>query len=390
MIEWLIVGGGIHGTYISNVLTALVGISPDDIRILDPHGSLLSMWRHNTENCGMKFLRSPATHNIDLGIMSIHQFSKTDRGRPYSEFIPPYFRPSLDLFNRHCIHVIETRRLDDMRIQGRAVSLRRLGSAVAVETEAFSLKSRNIVLAIGLGEQPCWPDWAIGLRNDGARIFHLFDPSFFRRELKDLSHTVVVGGGISALQTALKLATENRGRITLVSRHPPRLSVYDFDPCWIGPKCLNPFYEHSHVRRRQIVDTARIRGSVPPEVYDAFQNAIQSGRLNVATTRKIDANLDSGGILLKLDSNQLRADQVILATGFLSTRPGGAFIRQAVAEFHLRCNPCGYPVIDKDLRWHDRIHVMGPLAELQLGPCARNIVGARNAGRLLTHYLKTR
>jgi hypothetical protein len=46
----------------------------------------------------------------------------------------------------------------------------------------------------------------------------------------------------------------------------------------------------------------------------------------------------------------------------------------------------GYPIVDKALRWHPRIHVTGPLAELELGPAARNIVGARmTAERLIAH-----
>ena len=41
---------------------------------------------------------------------------------------------------------------------------------------------------------------------------------------------------------------------------------------------------------------------------------------------------------------------------------------------------CGYPIVDSELRWHPRIYVSGPLAELELGPVSRNIAGARRAG----------
>ena len=36
---------------------------------------------------------------------------------------------------------------------------------------------------------------------------------------------------------------------------------------------------------------------------------------------------------------------------------------------------CGYPAPDKYLRWGD-VYVAGALAELELGPSARNIAGA--------------
>ena len=45
----------------------------------------------------------------------------------------------------------------------------------------------------------------------------------------------------------------------------------------------------------------------------------------------------------------------------------------------LPCAECGYPVVEPDLRWHPRIYVTGPLAELELGPASRNISGARRA-----------
>jgi len=75
------------------------------------------------------------------------------------------------------------------------------------------------------------------------------------------------------------------------------------------------------------------------------------------------------------------ANQVVLATGFEPGRPGGALIDQAIREFGLKCESCGFPVLAADLRWAPHVFVSGPLAELQVGPCARNIVGARNAGR---------
>jgi len=42
---------------------------------------------------------------------------------------------------------------------------------------------------------------------------------------------------------------------------------------------------------------------------------------------------------------------------------------------------CGFPIVDKNLSWGDsgRIYVSGALAELEIGPSARNIAGARLA-----------
>ncbi|NRA63045.1 MAG: hypothetical protein HRU19_01110 [Pseudobacteriovorax sp.] len=45
---------------------------------------------------------------------------------------------------------------------------------------------------------------------------------------------------------------------------------------------------------------------------------------------------------------------------------------------------CGYPLINKDLRWSKGLYVTGALAEIQIGPLARNIAGARKAAECIT------
>ena len=122
-------------------------------------------------------------------------------------------------------------------------------------------------------------------------------------------------------------------------------------------------------------------------------SAVVSGELAIAKRigfsegRCLDAAMANGAVRLETAAGVIEADQVILATGFTPRRPGGAMIDRLVKDFDLKCNPCGYPVLGADLRWAASIYATGPLAELQVGPCARNIVGARNAGRILLHGL---
>ena len=71
------------------------------------------------------------------------------------------------------------------------------------------------------------------------------------------------------------------------------------------------------------------------------------------------------------------------------SRPGGAFVDSLITSGSLPCAACGYPVVDSALRWHRRVYVTGPLAELELGPVARNIAGARRAGDRLVTAVKT-
>ena len=45
----------------------------------------------------------------------------------------------------------------------------------------------------------------------------------------------------------------------------------------------------------------------------------------------------------------------------------------------------GFPIVDRHLRWRKSLFVMGPLAELEVGPVSRNISGARMAAsRIIT------
>ena len=69
-----------------------------------------------------------------------------------------------------------------------------------------------------------------------------------------------------------------------------------------------------------------------------------------------------------------------LATGFGKRVPGDGLVGKIAAAFDLDVAPDGYPVPDASLRWSDsQIFVAGALAELELGPSARNLAGARLA-----------
>jgi hypothetical protein len=64
------------------------------------------------------------------------------------------------------------------------------------------------------------------------------------------------------------------------------------------------------------------------------------------------------------------------------TRPGHKTTRRRRSS-GLPCAGCGYPLVSPRLEWASGLFVTGPLAELELGPTARNIAGARAAGERL-------
>lgn len=381
MLRCLIVGGGLQGTHLARVLTSPGGIGADDLRVLDPHARPLALWRRLTRQCAMPYLRSPHTHNIDIPIMSLRRYWAARSDKAPRSFIDPYLRPALNLFNDHCDNVINTHGLGDLRIQGRAVRISSIRGGLRVDMGGDYLDARKLVLALGRSEHPFWPAWARTLRENGGRVCHIYDAHTDPGGLRKDGETVVVGGGISAASLVRFLVDNGHPRVWLLSRRPLRTDNLDFDPCWAGPKCIGPFEKTAYGRRRAIVDRARRRGTITQEAAQALSERIRSGRVVIADSVDFSSTSASGRIHFRTAAGDVIADQVVLATGFEPGPPGGAFLAQLIRDLRLPITACGYPRLTPDLRWHDRIRVMGPLAELAMGPAAGNIIGGRLAAR---------
>jgi cation diffusion facilitator CzcD-associated flavoprotein CzcO len=387
MLEWLVIGGGIHGMHLCHVISRELKVPRDLVRVLDPHEEAFARWRECTENTGMKLLRSPYVHQIDTHPFSLRQFSHGATARGLGGLVGFHRRPALELFDAHCDHVVRQHGLAEMRIRGRATGLRSCKGGYRVLSDRGSLYARRILLAIGASEQPHWPAWAQPLRAGGGALDHVFDPGFRRADLPEWSRLVVLGGGITAAQTALTLADRAPGQVTLLTRHPLRIRQFDSDPGWLGPRYQKGFQkEPDPRRRREVITQARHRGSMPQDVSSQLRQALTTGRVEKLVGDVLHARLEpTGEILLRLSAQDrpLRADRVVLATGFDAQRPGGAWLDHAIADLRLPCAPCGYPSVDSGLRWNGGIYVAGPLAELEIGPASRNIIGARLAGERL-------
>lgn len=386
-LDWLIVGGGIHGVHIAARLLGEADVSPDRLRIVDPGDQLLERWRTCTATTGMTHLRSPAVHHLDLEPWSLERSADQFVSRKSGLFAPPYNRPALELFNAHCDQVVKTFALNDLHIRDRAMKCSVDCDGVGIQlTTGREIEAQNLVLAIGVSEQPEWPDWA---PRNHARVHHVFQPGFDGWP-SSTETVVVVGGGISAGQVALRLLAEGHD-VHLVSRHPLHEHQFDSDPGWLGPKLMESFDRETDVdRRRALITEARHRGSVPLDILEALRRAIDGRKLlwHEDDVEKLDAA--PGGLVLELaTSEELKAERVLLATGFASARPGGSMVDELIASASLPCANCGYPIVDSALRWHPRVYVSGPLAELELGPSSRNIAGARKAGARLVNAARS-
>ena len=384
--DWLILGGGIHGVHLAVRLLGEAGVPPDRLRIVDPGDRLLARWRACTATVGMDHLRSPAVHHLDLSPWSLRRFAGKRKSREPGLFAYPYDRPALALFDAHCDQVMETFGLSDLHIQDRATRCSVDCDGVVVQLSSGSeIAAHHLVLAIGASEQPEWPDWAP--RSD-ARVRHVLEPGF--DGWPSSSETVVVvGGGISAGQVALRLLEEGH-QVHLVSRHALRQHQFDSDSGWLGPKLMDSFSREDDVdQRRALITEARHKGSVPPDIRRALRRAIERDQLLWHEGEVEGIDVGRQGLELRLSTHAvLDAERVLLATGFASRRPGGPMLDELIASASLPCARCGYPIVDSALRWHPRVHVSGPLAELKLGPVSRNIAGARRAGDRLVEAVR--
>ena len=386
ILEWLIIGGGVHGTHLSHVLAHGAEVDRDRVRVIDPHREPLARWRQCTANTGMKYLRSPVVHHIDLDPMSLLNFARNEAKGGLGGFRPPYDRPALALFEAHCDHVCERWGLHGLRHQAAARDLRSTGNGFVVDTDQGELKARRVVLALGNPAGPKWPLWAAGLRSQGARVAHLFDDHFHIDACRDWRKVAVIGLGISGAQVAAQLVQEFDADVSVVSRHDIKIEQFDSDPCWLGPRCQVGFQRLSNYReRREAIDGARHRGSMPRDVARDFERYLDWGQIAWHRGAVEAAGVgDDQRLRLVLNTEEvLDVDGVILATGFSKPRVDETWLSGATRRLGLRCSSCGMPIVDSSLQWKEGLFVGGGMAELELGPASRNIAGARMTARRL-------
>ena len=377
-LDWLIIGGGIHGVHIAARLLDEAGVSREQLRIVDPGPRLLDRWRSCTETTGMTHLHSPSVHHLGTDHGALRRFAGKRKNRMPRRFVPPFERPSIGLFNEHCDQIEKKLGLAELHIRDRAVRCSTGCDDVAVELAGGEeLRTRHLVLAMGCSDQPYRPAWA---SVDAARIQHVFEPGF--NDWPTSPETVmVVGGGISAAHVVLRLLAEGH-EVHHVSRHPIRQHQFDSDPGWLGVTYASRFIRTDDLEeRRAMITEARHKGSVPPDLNRALRRALSRNQLQWHEGQVAELDTQHDGLRITLENGtELSVDRVLLATGFKTDRPGGTMIDELIESASLPCAQCGYPIVDSALRWHPQIHVTGPLAELELGPVSRNIAGARWAG----------
>lgn len=406
MVEIAIVGGGVHGTFLSHALTREAGLGRSDVVVIDAYNEPLYKWNRNTYACGMRYLRSPSSHSLDIDFHAMRDFARRPENSHLADFLEPYARPALPLFQAHVAHLFERYRLAEMRRQAVVTQIdlhddravlhlapgSDAGSTAAGADGGDTLEARRVVLAPGHNEHPYRPRWAHGW-GTGTPVRHVFEDTFEPQFAEGGDEPVVVGGGLSGCQLALATANQTGRPVTVVARHPLKVTHFDSNPCYIGPKCLRDFLRiPDTATRRETIKKERNPGTVPWDVFEEMQGAIRDGRIRfvvdeIGGLRRIgDSRLE---LALSQGGQSISTDRLLLATGFHRTPLAENLVRDLARRYDLPRGPNGYPVPDSALRWHPRLFVIGALGELELGPSCLNIIGAHHAARRIVSLFRS-
>ncbi len=401
MVDWLIVGGGVHGCSVAHALLRYTDSNQRGIRIIDPHREPLDAWNRRVEQCGMRFLRSPGAHSIEPDFTSLVSWARREGWDLARHTVDPYARPSVPLFRAHASSRIDESGLRRCWVRTRATSiLRRRGRWTILLADGRLLDGRNVILAVGQSDRLRMPRWCIRAPRD--TVSHIFDPDFSLERARVARAPVVVGAGTSAVHLALRLAERPRGRrgalpftpVRLISRTPLRVYQFDSDPCYIGPACMTDYLAlRKPEERRAILETARQPGSIPPDLAHELESAVGEGTIEWIDDTIVDAREAPGSAVDLLGSDPrpriYRSDLVVCATGFVRTPPAEALL-QSIMDSSPGVWPTdqlGYPIPDSSLQWGQGLYLTGALAEQELGPSAPNIIGAQNAAKRIVAHL---
>lgn len=415
---FIIVGAGMSGINLA-VHFLRRGVPANEIRIIDRHEAPLHLWFEMTRQVGMEQVRSPLSQHLGGEEDGLDVFITANKHTVDVPFDPvdPYRRPCLRVFNEYLRYIIAKYRITGVFKQGhvvRATPNADGGFAIAFkkgygDEAAEILQAKHLILAIGYHDNryiPVWNQplcvedslterdlqrvrWIQELKDTGADVHHIYEPDF---DIDKLSHnlsTIVVGGGFSGVQLALKLI-EKSNDVTLLIEYPLEVHYFDADPAWaeFASDEIIGFLDKDLAERRSIIQAARHQGSISPELKQQLDRAIKNKkiRLVLGDTQTADYHDSKITLHVKQKSNyiDITADRVVLATGYrLSIRAGGPWIDNLEKDLDLPTHD-QYPALDDEtLQWGNthQLYVAGQLAELSLGPLARNIAGTQLSAR---------
>eukprot|EP00555_Chaetoceros_dichaeta_P013404 CAMPEP_0198254286 /NCGR_PEP_ID=MMETSP1447-20131203/4607_1 /TAXON_ID=420782 /ORGANISM="Chaetoceros dichaeta, Strain CCMP1751" /LENGTH=476 /DNA_ID=CAMNT_0043940277 /DNA_START=14 /DNA_END=1444 /DNA_ORIENTATION=+ len=385
--------------------------------VVDVNDSWLHSWKKNFETLDIEFLRSPALahpDNFDQNALLAYAVAnnRTDElldtvnAKNEKLFAPMnlWNLPSTRLFLDFCENLADS--LDHDYIQGHISGITmkspdtlRHPFRVELENGRRFLTAKAVILATGPNGRSTVPPGFQSIPRDSARLLSWTQ---LNRVLPDSNRILVVGGGLTAVQVALKLIKLGKTCI-LCSRRPLVEKHFDIGLEWFelrtAAKRISDFYYQDIADRLTALKKARGGGSVPPLYMREVEKAECSGKLRrIVGEARHDIRPEQNGLLniavttrenVEIDS--FCVHQIVLACGIEPDCRQNPVVKSVLDTWPIPIQG-GLPLVTDDLRWKAKLplYVVGSLGALNTGPDAGNLMGIRRAAQLVSDSLECR
>jgi hypothetical protein len=374
--------------------------------VIDVHDTWLHSWKKNFDVLGIEFLRSPTLAHPNLFDQNALLAYAVTKGRT-NELLESSFSnrteflalgqtqslwklPSTQLFVDFCEDLADS--LPHDYIQGKITGIEKPSAAGAFRVELAgqsTISTKAVILATGPTGRPIVPPslQSIPRLLLWTQLDHVLPKS---------KRILVVGGGLTAVQAALKMVKLGKTCI-LCSRRPLVEKNFDIGFEWFDSrttnKCMSDFYHEDKADRLAALKQARDGGSVPPMYMRQVRHAQLSSRLIcvVGEGQYAYENPSDQSVVITIIGKEFCFDDVVLACGLEPNCLQNPVVKSVYDNWPIPIEG-GFPSITEDLRWKQNLalYVVGSLGSLNTGPDAGNLMGIRRAAQLVANALECR
>ena len=387
------------------------------ICVVDPGTSWMQSWKSNFATLRIQHLRSPALAHPDMFDFHSLLVHACQRGREDTELyesgcwdrkdllglgqtqVGLWKLPSTNLFADFCDELAA--RLDHTYFQGKVVEVEEAHGNMYLVTKSDSLGTitytfaRNIVVATGMAGGQIVPR---GLTHCPKNVLWNEPEAFPTQPDRpgiDTQRILVVGGGLTAVQTALRVIQDGH-QCVLCSRRPLHEKHFDIPVEWFDLRKTNNFlseFYHTDVKSRlNMLKKARNGGSVPSmymNLLDKHKDRLTCCVGEAEYLKDAAQEGTSRRVTVVINGSSHIFDKVILACGINPDCSAHPVMEKMLSKWPIATHG-GFPDVTPDLQWHasrTNIFVVGAMAALQVGPDAGNLMGMRRAARLVANAL---
>lgn len=406
--------------------------------VIDGGAEWLGQWEKNFQALDIKFLRSPAVAHcsyfdrnallayafshgredelLDSGCSDIKSLKGTSM--PYNGL---WYLPSTKLFLDFSREYAKSLRHD--YVQGRAIDIKNTGGdhnlfnvIIQQGVNRISISSQTVILGAGATGHCIVPECLQDVNSphifqwqqlnqvlDHVNVRHC-SQSEDRREKRIL----VVGGGLTAVQTAHKLIRSNRShkqgssplKVVLCSRKRLVERHFDIPVKWFDFREAtyhqSQFYHEPAEQRLKALKATRGGGTVPPIYMEMTREMESRGELvRIIGDVKMTESDDDKSLKVIISKSEGHGkgeeetfDAIVLACGLKPDCTVSPIMRSMQQRWPVDIVG-GLPDIGEDLRWTKKLYILGGVAALSVGPDAGNLMGIARAAQTISNDLES-